>query len=39
MKAINKGFLEKVFPCDHIKYAFTMNHINRYKYLVCTITF
>lgn len=31
MKAINKGFIEKLFPKNHIKYAFKLNHIDRYK--------
>ncbi len=32
MKAINKGFLEKVFPIEQVRFAFTLKHIDRYKH-------
>ena len=32
MKAINKGFLEKVFPLEKVKFAFTLKHIDKYKH-------
>jgi hypothetical protein len=32
MKTINKGFLEKAFPLEHVKYAFMLKHIDRYKF-------
>lgn len=35
MKAINKGFLEKVFPLESVKFAFTLRHVARgHKYQV-----
>ena len=37
MKPINQGFLERVLPVDHIKYAFKLKHINRYKYYYSVI--
>lgn len=32
MKGINKGFLEKVFPLDQVRFAFTLKHIDKYKH-------
>ena len=32
MKAINKGFLEKVFPIEQVRFAYTLKHIDRYKH-------
>jgi hypothetical protein len=32
MKAINKGFLEKVFPLEQVRFAFTLKHIDKYKH-------
>ena len=32
MKGINKGFLEKVFPLDQVRFAFTLKHIDKYRH-------
>lgn len=37
MKTINKGFLEKVFPLEQVRFAFTLKHIDRYKYYYSVI--
>lgn len=37
IKLINKGFLERTFPLDSVKFAFTLQHIKRgYEYKVTT---